>query len=67
MHPIWKIAGSTISGKIQNGRHSKNKIIILCNIWPTFYDVNINFIYLDDEESIFNGLKVIGIKLHVLV
>ena len=32
-----------------------------------FYDVNINFIYLDDEGSIFNGLKMIGMKLHVLV
>ena len=36
-------------------------------IWPKFYDVNINFIYLDDEEYSFNSLKVIGMKLHVLV
>ena len=44
----------------------KLKLSYLGNIWPKFYDGNINFIYLDDEESIFNGLKVIGIKLHVL-
>ena len=38
----------------------KPKLSYLGNIWPKFYDVNINFIYLDDEESIFNSLKVIG-------
>ena len=45
----------------------KPKLPYLGNIWPKFYDVNINFIYLDDEESIFNSLIVIGMKLHVLV
>ena len=45
----------------------KPKLSYLGNIWPKFYDVHINFIYLDDEESIFNSLKVIGMKLHVLV
>ena len=45
----------------------KPKLSYLGNIWPKFYDVNINFIYLDDEESILNSLKVIGMKLHVLV
>ena len=45
----------------------KPKLSYLRNIRPKFYDVNINFIYLDDEESIFNSLKVIGMKLHVLV
>ena len=44
----------------------KPKLSYLGNIWPKFYDVKINFIYLDAEESIFIGLKVIGIKLHVL-
>ena len=43
------------------------KLSYLGNIRPKFYDVNINFIYLDDEESIFNDLKVIGMTLHVLV
>ena len=65
MDPIWKMAGPTILGKIQNGRHSKTKIII--SLQHMTHDVNINFIYLDDEQSIFNGLKVIGMKLHVLV
>ena len=63
MDPIFKIAGSTIF-KIQNGRHSKTKIIIS---WPKLHDVNINSIYFYDEESICNGLKVIEMKLHVLV
>ena len=45
----------------------KPKLSYLGNIWLKFYDVNINFIYLDIEESFFNGLKVIGMKLHVLV
>ena len=45
----------------------KPKLSYLGNIWPKFYDGNINFIYLDDEESILNSLKVIGMKLHVLV
>ena len=45
----------------------KPKLSYLGNIWPKFHDVNINFIYLDDKDPIFNGLKVIGIKLHVLV
>ena len=45
----------------------KPKLSYLGNIWPKFYDVNINFIYLNDKDSIFIGLEVIGIKLHVLV
>ena len=45
----------------------KPKLLYLGNIWPKFFNGNINFIYLDDEESIFNGLKVIRMKLHVLV
>ena len=45
----------------------KPKLSYLGNIWPKFHDVNINFIDLDDEESFFNGLKVIGMKLLVLV
>ena len=45
----------------------KPKLSYLGNIWPKLYDVNINFIYLDNEEFILNGLKVIGMKLHVLV
>ena len=45
----------------------KPKLSYLGNIWLIFYRVNINFKYLDDEESIFNSLKVIGIKFHVLV
>ena len=45
----------------------KAKLSYLGNMWPKFYDVNINFMYLDDEGSIFNGLKMIGMKLHVLV
>ena len=45
----------------------KPKLSYLGNIWPRFYEANINFIYLDDEESIFDSLKVIGMKLHVLV
>ena len=45
----------------------KPKLSYLGNIWPKFYDVNINFIYLDDEEFLFNGVKVIEMKLHVLV
>ena len=45
----------------------KPKLSYLGNIWPKFYDVNINFIYLDGELSILNGLKVIGMELHVLI
>ena len=45
----------------------KPKLSYLGNIWSKFYDVNINFIYLDDEKSISYSLKVIGMKLHVLV
>ena len=45
----------------------KPKLSYLGDIWPNFYDVNINSIYLDDKESICNGLKVIGMQLHVLV
>ena len=45
----------------------KPKLSYLGHIWPKFYDVYINFMYLDDENSIFNSLKVIGMKLHVLV
>ena len=61
------MAGSTILGKIKMAATRKPNLSYLGNIWPKFYDVNINFIYLDDEESIFNNLKVIGMKLHVLV
>ena len=67
MDPIRKIAGSTILAKIQKAATRKPKLSYLGNIWPKFSDVNINFIYLDDEESICSGLKKIGIKLHVLV
>ena len=45
----------------------KPKLSYLGNIWPKFYDGNIYSIYLYDEESICNGLKVIGMQLHVLV
>ena len=61
MDPNWKIVGSTILAKIQNGRHSKTEIIISWQQMAKFYDVNINFLYIVDEESFCNDLKVIGI------
>ena len=45
----------------------KPKLSCLANIWHKFHDFSINSIYLDDEKSICDGLKVIRMKLYVLV
>ena len=61
MDATSKSTGTTILGRIQNGRHSEQYLSYLCDQWIKFNDVNINFTYFEVNGFICLNLNMIRV------